>query len=116
MFEKYYTQRLHEVHDGKIINDVVMEEFETPSKHIVKGTRNDKPFFFVLRNTNAEVMQKDVLPDILKRLNNQKSSQKDDKKKNKSKTSKKDDKKKNKSKSKSKTAKNNKKRQQNKTK
>jgi len=55
MYEKYYTQRLHEVHNGEVVNDVYVEEFETPDKHIVKGTKNNNPFLFVLRNSPAPI-------------------------------------------------------------
>lgn len=53
MYEKYYSQKLHEVYNGKIVNDVQVEEFETEDKHIVKGIKNNKPFMFVLRNADA---------------------------------------------------------------
>ena len=53
MYEKYYTQTLHEVHNGEVVNDIYVEEFETPNKHIVKGTKNNNPFLFVLRNSHA---------------------------------------------------------------
>ena len=53
MYEKYYTQRLHEVHNGEVVNDVYVEEFQTPDKHVVKGTKNNNPFLFVLRNSHA---------------------------------------------------------------
>ena len=53
MYEKYYSQKLHEVYNGKIVNDVQVEEFETEDKHIVKGIKNNKPFMFVLRNADT---------------------------------------------------------------
>ena len=55
MYEKYYTQRLHEVHNGEVVNDVYVEEFETPDKHVVKGMKNNNPFLFVLRNSHVPI-------------------------------------------------------------
>jgi hypothetical protein len=55
MYEKYYSQRLHEIHNGKVINDIYVEEFDTPNKHVVKGSKNNNPFLFVLRNSQAPI-------------------------------------------------------------
>lgn len=84
MYEKYYTQRLHEVHNGEVVNDIYVEEFETPNKHVVKGTKNNNPFLFVLRNSHAPTTS-----EAIEKLLAQEKSHKDSKPSKKGKSSKK---------------------------
>lgn len=60
MYKKYYSQQLHEVYNGKTVNDVQVEEFETEDKHIVKGIKNNKPFFIVLRNSDTSTISNTI--------------------------------------------------------
>jgi len=84
MYEKYYTQRLHEVHNGEVVNDVYVEELETPDKHVVKGTKNNNPFLFVLRNSHAPTTS-----EAIEKLLDQEKSRDDAKSSNKTKPPKK---------------------------
>lgn len=88
MYEKYYTQRLHEVHNGEVVNDVYVEEFETPDKHIVKGTKNNNPFLFVLRNSPAPITT-EAVQKLLAQENQQKKTNSQKRTKSKRKTAKK---------------------------
>ena len=111
MYEKYYSQKLHEVYNGKIVNDVQVEEFETEDKHIVKGIKNNKPFMFVLRNADASKIS-DTIQTLLsheektnktvKRKSKTNKTNKTDKRKSKTNKTNKTDKRKSKRKNKTK--------------
>lgn len=107
MYEKYYSQKLHEVYNGKIVNDVQVEEFETEDKHIVKGIKNNKPFMFVLRNADASKIS-DTIQTLLSR--EEKTNKTDNRKSKTNKTNKTD---KRKSKRKNKTKKTDKRKNKN---